>query len=83
MDRTLQAATILGQSVPGSNDNEGVLSIPQSSKVGIRLFNVISGHSLRRSYATAEMQLVYSTAPADWAFNRFNFKVVIILDWLP
>ena len=34
----------------------------------LRLFNVISGHSfVWRSYASSEMQSVYSTAPADWA----------------
>ena len=29
------------------------------------------GHSLEESYPTAEMQLVYSTAPADWAREGF------------
>ena len=32
MDRTLPDATTPGQSWPGSNDNEGVLHIPQNSK---------------------------------------------------
>ena len=36
--RTLSGTTILGQSGPGSDGNEGVLRIPQSS----RLFSVIS-----------------------------------------
>ena len=31
IDRALSGATIPGQSGPGSNDNEGVLCIPQSS----------------------------------------------------
>ena len=34
MDRTLSGATTPGQSGPGSDGNEGVLSIPQSSKTG-------------------------------------------------
>ena len=33
----------------------------------IWLFSVISGHSLGDSCPSAELQLVYSTAPADWA----------------
>ena len=34
----------------------------------MRLFRFIPGHSLGKgSYLSAEMQLVYSTAPADWA----------------
>ena len=33
MDRALSEATIPGQSGPGSNGNEGVLCIPQSSSI--------------------------------------------------
>ena len=33
IDRTLSGATTPGQSEPGSNGNEGVLSIPQSSGI--------------------------------------------------
>ena len=33
IDRTLPGATTQGQSVPGSNGNEGVLRIPQSSSI--------------------------------------------------
>ena len=33
MDTTLSGATTLGQSVPESDCNEGVLSIPQSSRI--------------------------------------------------
>ena len=33
MDRTLSGATTLGQSRPGSDGNEGVLHIPQSSSI--------------------------------------------------
>ena len=45
IDRTLSGATILRQNEPGSDDNEEVLHIPQSSidwSLAIRLFNVIS-----------------------------------------
>ena len=33
------------------------------------------GHSLGRSYPSAEVQSVYSTAPADWA-NHFILKII-------
>ena len=33
IDRTLSGATILGQSGPGSNGNEGVLHITQNSSI--------------------------------------------------
>ena len=33
IDRALQGATTLGLSEPGSNDNEGVLCIPQTSNI--------------------------------------------------
>ena len=62
IDRTLSGATTPGQRGPGSNGNEGLLHIPQSSKIGVSPSDCLvsySGHSL------AEMQSVYSTAPAD------------------
>ena len=41
-----------------------------------RLFNVISGHSLRESYLFAEMQTVYSTTPTDLAgYFKTNFDI--------
>ena len=75
MDRVLSGATTLGQSWPGSNDNEGVLRIPQKPQhywnLTIRLFSVIYRTLIGggRSYPVAEVQSVYSTAPADWAIN--------------
>ena len=39
------------------------------------LFSVISGHSLGGSYLSAEVQSVYSTAPADWAKKSLSFKL--------
>ena len=43
IDRALSCVTIPGQSAHGSNGNEGVLCIPQSSSLTISLFSVISG----------------------------------------
>ena len=66
---TLSDVTIQGQSVPGSDGNEGVLhSLHSSCIIGASpsdsLVSYI-GHSLDKSYSSAEMQSVYSTAPAD------------------
>ena len=68
----LSGATTPGQSGPGSDGNEGVLRIPQSSSIaGTSPSDCLvsyPGHSLGGgSYPSAEKQSVYSTAPADWA----------------
>ena len=69
IDKTQSGATTPGQSGPGSNYNEGVLRIPQSSSI-----NELSpsdwlvtypGHSLVRS--VTPLHSVYSAAPDDWA----------------
>ena len=69
IDRTLSGATTPGQSRPGSNDNEGVFHIPQSSSItGASPSDCLvscPGHLLGESYLTAEMQSMYSSAPAD------------------
>ena len=64
---SLSGATTLGQSGPGSEVNEGVLQIPQSSSITIRLLSIISSTLVEVSYPCAERQSVYSTAPDDWA----------------
>ena len=70
IDRTLSGATTLGLSGPGSNGNEEVLCIPQNSSItGTSQSDCLVSyleHLLEESYHSAEMQLVYSTAPADW-----------------
>ena len=71
IDKTLSNATTLGQSGPGSNGNERVICIPQSSSITgaspSDCFVSYPEHLLRESYPSAELQLVYSIAPADWA----------------
>ena len=71
--RTLSGATTLGQSEPGSDANEGVLCISQSSSItetsSSDCLVSYSGHS---SYPSAEMQSVYSTAPANWASENLR-----------
>ena len=39
----------------------------------IRLFSVLSGHTLEESYPSAEMQSMYSTAPAGYASKFLIF----------
>ena len=67
----LLGATTPGQSRPVSDDNEGVLRIHQSSNIAgtspsdclVSYIRTLVGGG---SYPSAEKQLVYSTAPADW-----------------
>ena len=68
---TISGATTPGQRERGSDGNEGVLRIPQSSGItGTSPSDCLVsyyGRSLAgRSYPYAEMQSVYSTAPTDW-----------------
>ena len=60
-DWTLSGATTPGQSEPRSDGNEGVLRIPKSSSIT----GTSPSDCLRESYPSAELQSVYSTAPAD------------------
>ena len=58
-----------------------MLCIPQSSSItGPSLSDCLvsyPGHSLWRSYPSAEVQSIYSTAPANWAIHRVNVKTVL------
>ena len=60
---TLSSATT--QSEPGRNCNKGVIHILLSSRNGASP----SGDTLGVVVFYAEMQFVYSTAPADWAIS--------------
>ena len=79
IDRTLSGATNPGQSGSGSYGNEGVLRIPKISSItgASPSDSLVSypGHSLGESYLSAEMQSVYSTAPAGCAikFSESNY----------
>ena len=71
IDETLTSTRTLGQSGFGSNGNEGVLHIPQSS---IRWLSVIfRTHRGVGSNPSAKMQLVYSIAPAVWATKTSQY----------
>ena len=82
MDRALSGATTLGQSEPGSDGNEGVLRIPQSSSTAGNsppdCLVSLPGHSLEGVLPhSAEVQSVYSTAPADWTIHRNKCQTVL------
>ena len=75
----LSGATMPSQSGPGSNGNEGVLHIPQNPSItGTSPSDCIvsySGHSLGwGSCPSAAVQLVYSTAAANWATQLYSLK---------
>ena len=77
--RILSGATTLGQSGPGSDGNEGVLCIPQSSSnTGTSPSDwllLCLGHLLGESYPSAEIQSVYSTAPTDWVIENWSLTI--------
>ena len=83
IDWTLSGATTPGQVGPGSDGNERVLRIPQSSNIigTIRLFSDIS-RTLDigggGSHPFAEKQLVYSTAQANWTILSFLRLVIYV-----
>ena len=62
--RIFLGATTLGKNGSWSDDNEGVLHIPQRSN--IRLFNIISRTLVWRVLPSEEMQPGYSISPVDW-----------------
>ena len=77
--RILSGAITTSQSGPESNGKEGVLHIPQSLTKASPSDCLMSypGHSLRESYSSEEMQLMYSTAPANWAVQvRVDLRVI-------
>ena len=71
VDRTISGATTLGLNGSGSYSVERVLRIPPNSSITgaspSKCFVLYPGHSFRGSYASAEIQSVYSTAPDNWA----------------
>ena len=74
IDKALSGATTPGQSGPGSNGNEGVLHIPQSSSITGTppSDHLVSypGHSLGGgvlSRCRGAISVFYS--PADWAIH--------------
>ena len=87
IDTTLSGATTPSQSRPRSNSKDRVLCILQFFTAGDSPSDCLmsySGHLFGwvGSYPSAEMQLVYSTAPADWAVKiRSMTKIKRRTDW--
>ena len=83
IDRTISGATTPGECGPGNDGNKGVLHIPQSSSItGTSLSDCLVPYlaqSLEEFYPSAEMQLVYSAAPVDWAKGKSDF--ILKCDW--
>ena len=74
LDRILSCANTPNKSGPGSDGNEEVLCISQSSSIiGVLPSACLvsyPGHSLEKSYSSSEIQL-YSTSTADWTISHF------------
>ena len=64
-DPQIGSKQALGQSGPENNGNEGVLHIPQSSRmIGVSISDCLKsypGHLLRESSPSAKMKSMYST----------------------
>ena len=75
IDRTLSGATTPGQGGPGSNGNDGVLCIPQSSSVTRAS---LSDYLMSYPRHSAEMQSVFSTAPDDLLKVALNNTWVLL-----
>ena len=75
----------MGQGGPGSDGNEGALSIPQSSSItGASTSDCLVsylGHSLEEPYPFVGMQLVYSTALVNWAVQPCS-STDMAITWL-
>ena len=86
IDRTFSGVTTPGQSGSGSNGNEGVLHIPQSSRTGASPSDCLVSYLrnlLKKSYLSAEMQKVRSIAPADWVVEIWGVLSAPALPLLP
>ena len=82
IDRTLSGATTLGQNGPGSNSNEEVFHIPQSStdwSLTIWWFNVMSGHSSVYSTELAEGLVKYILTHTCHTTNTLTYMHTKIL----
>ena len=76
IDGIPSGATTPDQSGPGSDSNEGVIRIPQISSItgasASGFWVSYPGHWLVGGYPSAEIQSLYSTAPADWTSSFGN-----------
>ena len=81
IDRNLSGATTQGQSGPGSDGNEGVPCILQSSSItGTSPSDCLVSYPGYSFYPSAEKQFVYSTAPVHWPIRVFSGKELFCWD---
>ena len=85
-DWTLSGVTTPSQSGHGSDGNEWVLHIPHISSFtetssSDSLVSYLE-HLLGKSYPSAEMQLVYCAALADWAYSLFDDILTLMSNFL-
>ena len=81
IDRTLSRATTSGQSESGSDGNEGgyfaFFKAPLTRALSLDGLMSYAEHLLGESYSSAEIQLIYSTASANWTVltrvKTFNY----------
>ena len=80
IDMTLSGTATLSQCRRRSAGNKRVFHILQISSITgtSQLDCLVSypGHSLGGIYPSAEMQLLYSTSPAEWAMAYFHSRTV-------
>ena len=76
--------TTPGQNGPDSIGNVGLLRIPKGSKTGASPSACLVSYPGtlfgRKFYPSAEMQLVYSTVPVDWAEDEKRDLLFVIWD---
>ena len=79
--KTLSDATTSGQSGSRRDGNKGVLYILLTEASPLDCLVSYLGHSLGESYPSTEMQLVYSTAPANLAVyvNEYIYIYKMVL----
>ena len=84
IDKTLSNANTPAKSWPGSDENEGLLHIPQISSINRTspsdyLVLYPEQSLLGKSYPSAGVQFVYSIALVDWAKNMERFTSLRVI----
>ena len=84
--KTLSGATTSDQCWPGSNGNKGILCILQSSSITrtspSNCLMLYQDSHCRESYPSSEIQLVYSTVPANCFIHILGYGfIALTLAW--
>ena len=77
IDRTHQVLPLRAKVDLGAMEMKGDSTFPKVSPSDFLVPYL--GHSLRKSYPSAEMQSVYSANPADWAIDWIYIRTVCLL----